>query len=54
MNAIVWSDTRTHEICHNLLMKYPKNYFQHKTGLPINTYFSAYKMRWMINHSEDL
>jgi glycerol kinase len=46
MNAIVWCDTRTTEICHPLLEKYNGNinYHKHITGLPINTYFSAFKI----------
>ncbi|CAD8088564.1 unnamed protein product [Paramecium primaurelia] len=54
MNAIVWSDTRTHDICQEYLNKYPKNYFQQKTGLPINTYFSSYKLQWMIQNNQTL
>ncbi|KAM3137955.1 hypothetical protein pb186bvf_009850 [Paramecium bursaria] len=53
-NAIVWSDTRTIDICQKHIQKLGKQYFQKKTGLPINTYFSAYKIQWMIENNEDI
>uniref|UniRef100_F1L477 Probable glycerol kinase n=1 Tax=Ascaris suum TaxID=6253 RepID=F1L477_ASCSU len=48
-NAIVWLDSRTTELAKKLSEKTPdrsENYFKHKTGLPINPYFSALKLRW--------
>eukprot|EP01017_Pseudomicrothorax_dubius_P003102 TRINITY_DN10360_c0_g1_i6.p1 TRINITY_DN10360_c0_g1~~TRINITY_DN10360_c0_g1_i6.p1 ORF type:complete len:499 (+),score=121.57 TRINITY_DN10360_c0_g1_i6:54-1550(+) len=51
-NAVVWSDTRTREICERVTAKHggDMNKFQAKTGLPINTYFSAFKIVWLIEN----
>ena len=49
-NAIVWQDTRTQDICNELLAnKKLKNHFE-KTGLPIATYFSLSKILWLIRN----
>ena len=49
-NAIVWQDTRTQDICNELLAnKKLKNYFE-KTGLPVATYFSLSKILWLIRN----
>jgi len=47
-NAIVWLDMRTKEICEHFIQQNQgkKNAFKHITGLPINTYFSAFKIKW--------
>ena len=47
-HAIVWNDARTVEICRKYIQKHngDKTVFSHITGLPINTYFSAFKIRW--------
>ncbi|NQT65395.1 MAG: glycerol kinase GlpK [FCB group bacterium] len=47
-NAIVWQDTRTDKICRSL-KKYEK-LFQQKTGLPIATYFSGPKIKWLLDN----
>ena len=52
-NAIVWMDTRTHE----LVKRYASHTegvqrYRHITGLPISTYFSALKMKWLIDNVE--
>jgi glycerol kinase len=46
-NAIVWQDTRTKDICETL----PGEIIQKKTGLVVNTYFSATKMRWLLDNA---
>ena len=49
-NAIVWQDTRTQDICNELLAnKKLKNLFE-KTGLPVATYFSLSKILWLIRN----
>ena len=49
-NAIVWQDTRTQDICNELLTnKKLKNHFE-KTGLPVATYFSLSKILWLIRN----
>ncbi len=51
-NAIVWQDTRTNKICRSLEKK--KELFQHKTGLPIATYFSGPKIKWLLDNVKGL
>ncbi len=51
-NAIVWQDTRTDKICRSL-KKYEK-LFQQKTGLPVATYFSGPKIKWLLDNVKDL
>ena len=53
-NAIVWQDTRTQDICNELLAnKKLKNHFE-KTGLPVATYFSLSKILWLIRNVPSL
>jgi len=47
-NAIVWQDRRTQKYCEKL-KKYEKN-FRKKTGLFIDPYFSATKIKWILNN----
>ena len=49
-NAIVWQDTRTDRICHQLTEQGHAELFYHKTGLPLATYFSGPKIRWLLEH----
>ncbi|MFZ5572585.1 MAG: glycerol kinase GlpK [Thermodesulfobacteriota bacterium] len=49
-NAIVWQCTRTDEICKNLSREAGPNLLREKTGLPIATYFSGPKIRWILDH----
>jgi len=49
-NAIVWQCTRTHEICQNLIDHYGQEAFEAKTGLPVATYFSGPKLRWILDN----
>uniref|UniRef100_A0A4W4E568 glycerol kinase n=1 Tax=Electrophorus electricus TaxID=8005 RepID=A0A4W4E568_ELEEL len=56
-NAIVWLDLRTQSTVEKLIEKTPdknKNYLKDKTGLPISTYFSAVKLRWLIDNVEEV
>ena len=53
-NAIVWQDTRTDRICADLSSKGGQDRFRAKTGLPIATYFSGPKVRWMLDNVEGL
>ncbi len=48
-NAIVWQCTRTDEICKSLSREAGQNRFREKTGLPIATYFSGPKVRWILD-----
>eukprot|EP00026_Physarum_polycephalum_P005264 Phypoly_transcript_05295.p1 GENE.Phypoly_transcript_05295~~Phypoly_transcript_05295.p1 ORF type:complete len:550 (+),score=73.52 Phypoly_transcript_05295:122-1771(+) len=51
-NAIIWSDGRTKSTCDKLLEKCKgnKDVLRDKTGLPISTYFSGIKFRWMLDN----
>jgi glycerol kinase len=49
-NAIVWQDTRTDVICNDLAKEGGQNRFQAKTGLPLATYFSGPKIKWILDH----
>jgi glycerol kinase len=51
-NAIVWQDTRTAEICHELAQDGGQDRFRARTGLPLATYFSGPKIRWLLDHVE--
>ncbi|MBS3731292.1 MAG: glycerol kinase, partial [Desulfobacterales bacterium] len=53
MNAIVWQDTRTDEMCRRLAEDGGQNRFRAKTGLPLSTYFAGPKLRWILDNSED-
>ena len=48
-NALVWQDTRTAEFMDNLSDSH-KELIIHRTGLAIAPYFSASKMKWLIEN----
>ncbi len=49
-NAIVWQDTRTDKICNELAKDGGQDRFRAKVGLPLATYFSGPKIRWMLDN----
>ncbi len=49
-NAIVWQDTRTDRICRQLEQDGGQDRFRQKTGLPLATYFSGPKIRWILDN----
>jgi len=49
-NAIVWQDTRTADLCNRLAKDNGQNRFRRKTGLPLATYFSGPKIKWILDH----
>ena len=49
-NAIVWQDRRTQEYCKSLKNKNYENIFRKKTGLFIDPYFSATKIKWILDN----
>src|SRR5436189_1387870 len=49
-NAIVWQDTRTDQICNELSSDGGQDRFRAKTGLPIATYFSGPKIKWILDN----
>ena len=51
-NAIVWQDTRTDQICNALAADGGQDRFRAKVGLPLATYFSGPKVRWILDNVE--
>ena len=49
-NAIVWQDTRTAAIAAELGKEGGPDRFRNKVGLPLATYFSGTKMRWLLEN----
>ncbi|KAI3433434.1 hypothetical protein D9Q98_003249 [Chlorella vulgaris] len=50
-NAIVWLDNRTADVCHKMAEQLgSRDYFRPVTGLPVSTYFSAYKLKWLLDN----
>lgn len=49
-NAIVWQDTRTRQACEQYAAHPFASRITQKTGLPVATYFSAPKIRWILDH----
>ena len=49
-NAIVWQDRRTQDYCKLLKKKNYENLFRNKTGLFIDPYFSATKIKWILDN----
>ena len=51
-NAIVWQDKRTSDICDKMKSDGFEDYVKEKTGLVIDSYFSATKLKWIIDNVE--
>ncbi|MER2600643.1 MAG: glycerol kinase GlpK [Caldilineales bacterium] len=51
-NAIVWQDTRTDKICNELARDGGQDRFRSQVGLPLATYFSGPKIRWILDNVE--
>jgi len=51
-NAIVWQDTRTDSIINELAKTGGQDRFRAKTGLPLATYFSGPKIKWILDNVE--
>jgi len=51
-NAIVWQDTRTADICAALAADGGSDRLRPKTGLPLATYFSGPKVKWILDNVE--
>lgn len=49
-NAIVWQDTRTDKICDELAKSGGQDRFRPKVGLPLATYFSGPKIKWVLDN----
>ena len=51
-NAIVWQSRQSKDICEDLINKGYKDTIHQKTGLLINPYFSASKIKWILDNVE--
>ena len=49
-NALVWQDTRVADYVAELAKAGGQDRFRGKTGLPLTTYFSGLKIRWILEH----
>lgn len=49
-NAIVWQDRRTSAYCNKLKKQGKTDFIREKTGLIIDAYFSATKVRWILEN----
>ncbi len=49
-NAIVWQDTRVAEDVARFASKGGQDRFRPRTGLPLSTYFSSLKLRWLLEN----
>jgi glycerol kinase len=49
-NAVVWQDTRTDRICDELAKDGGQDRFRKQTGLPLATYFSGPKVKWILDN----
>ncbi len=49
-NALVWQDTRVADAVAELARHGGPNRFRAKTGLPLTTYFSGLKIRWILDN----
>ena len=52
--AIVWQDMRTDKLCRQLAEEGGQDRFRAQTGLPLATYFSGPKIRWMLDEVDGL
>jgi glycerol kinase len=50
MNAIVWQDTRTDKLVDEFSADGGQDRFREKVGLPLATYFSGPKVRWILDN----
>jgi glycerol kinase len=53
-NAIVWQDTRTDTICNELGREGGQDRLREKTGLPLATYFSGPKIKWLLDNVDGI
>ena len=52
-NAIVWQDTRVENMVADFAKQGGLDRFRDKTGLPLSTYFSSLKIRWLLDNVRD-
>ena len=49
-NALVWQDTRVTEYLPTFAARPGSEFFRARTGLPLSSYFSSLKIRWILDH----
>jgi len=49
-NALVWQDTRVTEYLPAFTARPGSEFFRDRTGLPLSSYFSSLKIRWILDH----
>ena len=49
-NALVWQDTRVTDYLPTLTARPGSEFFRTRTGLPLSSYFSSLKIRWILDH----
>lgn len=52
-HALVWQDTRVEDAVAEFSRDGGQDRFREKTGLPLTTYFSSLKIRWILDHVPD-
>jgi glycerol kinase len=53
-NAIVWQDTRTDQLIRRLAGEHDDQWWRQRCGLPLATYFSGPKLRWLLDQDPGL
>ena len=53
-NAIVWQDARVGTEVEESARRYGQDHFRSRTGLPLSTYFSSLKIKWLLDHVSHL
>ena len=53
-NAIVWQDKRTSNICEDIKKEGLEKYIKENTGLVADSYFSATKIKWIIDNVDNV
>jgi glycerol kinase len=49
-NALVWQDTRVAATIPQFVASHGGEFFRTRTGLPLSSYFSSLKIRWILDH----
>jgi glycerol kinase len=52
-NALVWQDTRVAEAIPRFVSSHGVEFFRSRTGLPLSSYFSSLKIRWILDQVPD-
>ncbi|MBQ1341780.1 MAG: glycerol kinase, partial [Erysipelotrichaceae bacterium] len=52
-NALVWQSRQSNDLCEKVIRSGYEQYIKQKTGLTVDPYFSASKIRWILDHIDD-